>query len=198
MKIKLLSSVLLILLVLSCGDSGSRTSSRKARGITLKEDHVRSYINVIKELNKVAPELVEKVQAQVPENMSGYTDVIMNSGFKSPEEFNNASLVISICMNTITQAEYMDEIQGKTKEEYINEFTQGLDVEDEFDRLFKEEAEKQLGETLSELESEGLIGQNTNSTGTFIRLLKEKVGENNTRLVLQHLDELKSLWVLKQ
>lgn len=209
MNIKLFLCILLIALVLSCGNSGKKTGSNQwgdtstnvnsshARTITLKESHVRSYIKVTNELYKMSPELVEKVQAQVPMDMSGYTGMITNSGFKNIQEFQNTSLVISICMNTIIQAEYMDDIQGKTKEDYIAEFTEGLDDEDEFDRRFKEEMEKQMEDTLSELESEGLIGQNTNSTGTFIRLLKEKVGEKNTELVLRYREELKDIWVLK-
>ncbi|MBN2443006.1 MAG: hypothetical protein JXJ04_16730 [Spirochaetales bacterium] len=197
MKTKLLCCFFLFLLLLSCGNSGSKPTGSKAQKITMNDTQVKSYIKVIKEFNHLAPELPEKVQAQVPIDLSPYNDIIVNNGFKNQEEFSNTSLVISICMNVILQAEHMDQIQGKTKEEYISEFTQGLDVEDEFDRLFKEKMENQLGETLSEMETEGLIGQNTNSTGTFIHLLKKKVGEKNTMLVLNNLEELKNLWVFK-
>ncbi|MBN2535126.1 MAG: hypothetical protein JXB88_19750 [Spirochaetales bacterium] len=210
MKFKPISCFLFIILVLSCGNSGKSAGSThlsenegfanpgNARKIELKDNHIKSYIKVAKTLHETSPELLEQVQAVVPIDLSGYTDIITASGFKNLEEFTNTSLVISICMNVIIQAEYMDELQGKTKEDYISEFTEGLDDEDEFDRHFREEMEKKMEETLSELESDGLIGKNTSSEITFIKLLKEKVGENNTKMVLRYLDELKSIWILKQ
>jgi len=213
MKIKLLYYFLFFVLgfnlLLSCGNSlrkpgsnntGDKTgniSSSNAHRIKLTDNHVKSYIKVTKELYKSSPELLEQVQAQVPVDLSGYTNIITNSGFKNLQEFKNTSLVISICMSTITNAEHLEQIQAKTKEVYINEFTEDLDDEDEFDRLFREKAEKLMKEELSELESQGLIGQNMNYVGPFIKKLKEKVGEKSTNLVIRYYDAIKSIWMYK-
>ncbi|MBN1410252.1 MAG: hypothetical protein JW969_05355 [Spirochaetales bacterium] len=209
MKVKYFGFFLLIFLVISCSNSANKSMAGKAmqdlskqgggavRKINLSDQNVQAYIKAVKKLGETSPELLEKVQAQVPVDLTESSDLIVNSGFKDLEDFNKASLVISICMSVILSAENMDKIQSKTKQDYKDEFLEDIGDEDEFDKLFREKAEEQMEETLSELEEEGLIGQNTNSVATFTRLLKEKVGEDNTRLVLKYYDDLKNVWALK-
>ena len=206
---KRLGCLLMIAVVLSCGNSGNRAasystggaadnlSSSNARKITLKDSQVRSYLTAIKSLAESSPELVEKIQAQVPVDLSEHTGAITGSGFKNEQEFKNTSLVVSICMGVITSAENLDRIQSMTKEDYLSEFTADLDADDEFDQLIREKVEEQLNTSFAELESQGLVGQNTNNTARFVRLLKEKVGEKNTELVLKYLGELKAVWAYK-
>lgn len=185
--------------VTEAGKKANSFSVKKPKTVSLKASHVKAYINFSEALFNSQPKLLEQIQSLVPLDLSAMTATIKSSGFSDLEEFADSNLVLAICVNSLLAAENTDRIQGKTKKEYLDDFTKDLDDGDEFDRKFKAEAEKRVNESLADLEAQGLVGNKTNRMVRFVirDLKKKKVGEENTEVVLQHLDALKKVWVLK-
>jgi len=182
--------------------SGNKTNSfsiKKPKTVSLKDAHVKAYIKFSQALFKKQSKLLEQIQSLVPLDVSGMIGTIKKSGFSDIEEFADTNLVLAICVNAILSAENTDRIQGKSKQDYINDFTKDLDPNDEFDRKFKAEAEKRLNKSLSKLEKKGLVGNKTNQMVRFVirDLKKKKVGKRNTEMALKYLDKLKKVWVLR-
>lgn len=167
--------------------------------VKLTDSMAQSYIRFSKEMYKTDKKKLEQIQSLVPLNVSGYNDLILKSGFSDIKEFADANLVIAVCVNAILAAENTDRIQGKSKEDYVNDFTSDLDENDEFDRKFKEMAEAQINDDLKELEEQGLVGNKTTQMTRFVinDLKEKKAGAENTEIVLKHLTGLKENWVIR-